>query len=214
MLTSRRWPSEYSSGYEPCSYSVPLSTARPPSYLHPSFHTLAWNTSSTPGVFCTCQFVCLCEGTLSSRRVRRTHFLCQIASHIPHSPSIRLARPIFFANSCSFSLSSSLYGGFCQLSEAQNPDSFHELNMILKNTTHFPPHTQTHSPLHTHFSRIAGWREQVSGSGDSLFLSPHTDRWRVRALMKADGSTLTHTQTGYPWDTADVCGKIGLPCKI
>lgn len=49
---------------------------------------------------------------------------------------------LFFANSCSFSLSSSLYGGLCQLSEAQNPDSFHELNMILKNTTLYC-HTHT-----------------------------------------------------------------------
>lgn len=42
---------------------------------------------------------------------------------LPGSASLGL----FFPLSCSFSLSSSLYGGLCQLSEAQNTDSFHEL---------------------------------------------------------------------------------------
>lgn len=37
-----------------------------------------------------------------------------------------------------------LYGGLCLLSEAQNTDSFHELNMILKNTTPFRQ-TQTNT---------------------------------------------------------------------
>lgn len=93
-----------------------------------------------PATLCVC--VCV-RGTLSSRRARRTHFLCQIASHIPHSPSIRPAWAIFSPPPWSFSLSSSLWG-LCLLSEAQNTDSFHELNMILKNTTPFRQ-TQTNT---------------------------------------------------------------------
>lgn len=54
--------------------------------------------------------VCVCEGTLSSRRARRTHFLCQIASHIPHSPWIRLARAIFSSFLLLLSFFFSLWG--------------------------------------------------------------------------------------------------------
>lgn len=146
---------------------------------------------------------------MSSRRAKRTHFLCQIASHIPLSPSMRPARAIF-SLLLDPSLFLPLYGGLCLLSEAQNTDSFHELNMILKNTMLF---RRAHT-IKTHFFKERereGWREQVVGSGDSLFLSPHTDRWTVRALMKANGCIRTHR--GYPWDTTDVCGKISLPCK-
>lgn len=107
-------------------------------HTHPSFHTPTWNTSSTPGGFRTC--VCVrghCppgewEGPTSCVKLPLTFHT------LPQSAWLDL---FFFANSCSFSLSSSLYGGLCQLSEAQNPDSFHELNMILKNPTLFPPHT-------------------------------------------------------------------------
>lgn len=42
-----------------------------------------------------CVCVCVSEETLSPISAKRTHFLCQIASRIPHSPSIRLAQAIF-----------------------------------------------------------------------------------------------------------------------
>lgn len=52
---------------------------------NPHFYLQAWG--------CVCE--CVCEGTLCFRKARRTHFLHQIASYIPHSPSICLALAIF-----------------------------------------------------------------------------------------------------------------------
>lgn len=109
------------------------------------FHTQAPETPPSPKLHFNLQpclyiyiymSVCVCEGTLCFRKARRTHFLRQIASHIPHSPSVRLVLAIF---SPPFFLHPSLFlhlsmGGFVWLSEAQTTDSFGELNMILSNT--------------------------------------------------------------------------------
>ena len=132
---------------------------------------------------------------------------------LPRSASLGL----FFPLSCSFSLSSSLYGGLCQLSEAQNTDSFHELNMILKNTTLFR-HTHTHtcalslSLTHTHtvFKERGLARTSIWQWSFTIFEPTH----RQMDSERSHGGRRKHTQTCYPWDTTDVCGKIGLPCKI
>lgn len=88
---------------------------------------------------------------------------------LPQSASLWLFSPL----SCSFSLSSSLYGGLCQLSDAQNTDSSPVKHDPRERNTFSATHTHT-TLSHTQFSRSEGWREQVFGSGDSLFLSPHT----------------------------------------
>lgn len=161
---------------------------------HPSFHTHTWNTSSTPRVFSTCQLVCACvrglcppgewEGPTSCVKLLLTFHT------LPQSASLRL----FFPLSCSFSPSSSLYGGLCLLSEAQNTDSFHELNMILKNTTlFFPPHTHTLS--HTLFkeqglARTSFWQWRFT-----IFEPTHR---RMDSQRSHEGRRM-HTHTHTDW---------------
>lgn len=161
---------------------------------HPLIHTpeilpAPW-LCFLPATLCVC--VCV-RGTLSSRRARRTHFLCQIASHIPHSPSIRPAWAIFSPPPWSFSLSSSLWGALSAIGGTKHwfiPRVEHDP----QEHDAFPPNTDKHTHKTHLFKEREGWREQVVGIGDSLFLSPHTDRWTVRVLMKANGCARTHTQ--------------------
>lgn len=68
--------------------------------------------------------------------------------------------------------------GLCQLSEVQNPDSFEELNVTLKNTTPF-----LHTHTHTCVARPVPGESKILAVTISLFLSPHTGRWTVSALM-------------------------------
>lgn len=192
VCTSRRCSYEYNSECVHIQSLYPLQGDTPDP--HPPFHALIWNTSSTPGVFSTCQCVCVpvCEWTLSSRRVRRTHFLCQIASYIPHCPSNRPVSTYFFlTNSSSVFLSSSLYGGLCQLSEAQTPDSFwvkhdpQEHNAFSTTTTLFKDRGLART-------RFWQWRFPICG--------PTHRQMDSDALMKAVGRAQTQANwqsTGY-----------------
>lgn len=102
-----------------------------------------------------------------------------------------------------------LYGGLCQLSDAQNTDSS-PLNMILENATLFPPHT--HKLSHAQFSRSKGWREQVLAVEIHYFWA-HTHRQMDTERSHGDTHKHLHTHThlSYPWDTTDVCGKNWSP---
>ncbi|MED6265792.1 hypothetical protein CHARACLAT_029001 [Characodon lateralis] len=80
------------------SFHVPY-----PLKIKPLSHTSTRDTSLTQAAFLPAyMFMCVYVGTLSFRKAKKTHFLRQIASHIPHSPSIRLALVIFSLLSSSF----------------------------------------------------------------------------------------------------------------
>lgn len=111
VLTSRRRPTLNSTpdmNHDPFHFLHPLEGDPP--LTHPFTHTPEI-PPSTPGVFSTCRLVCeRVRGLCPPGEWERTHFLCQIASHIPHSPSIRLVRAIFSSFLLPLSFSVSLWG--------------------------------------------------------------------------------------------------------
>lgn len=134
----------------------------------------------------------LCEETLSSMRVRRTHFLCQIASHIPHSPSICLVQAIFSSFLLLLSFLVSLWGALCASGSTKNwfiPWVKHdpqEHNAFLQHT---------HTLIHTFQGARAGENKFLAVKIHYFWAHTHTDRWTVNALMKADGCIYAHTHT-------------------
>lgn len=156
---------------------------------HPLIHTpeilpAPW-LCFLPATLCVC--VCV-RGTLSSRRARRTHFLCQIASHIPHSPSIRPAWAIFSPPPWSFSLSSSLWGALSAIGGTKHwfiPRVEHDP----QEHDAFPPNTHKHTRT---IKRTCSRRERA-GENKLLALEIHYF-W---AHTQTDG------QSGLSWRQTD-----------
>lgn len=124
----------------------------------------------------------MCERSLSSKRARRTHFLCQIASLIPFSPlnPPRFASPT--APPPSWSLLSFLIllrGRLCLPSR----DTKHWFIPQVKRDPWEHSKTRTSQ-------EAEGRREQVSGSGCWLFSSPH----RQMDSPGSHGGRTTHAQ--------------------
>lgn len=96
-----------------------------------------------PATLCVC--VCLREGDFVLQESEKDPL--PVSDCLSHS-TLSLNPPAWaiFPLLLDPSLFLPLYGGLCLLSEAQNTDSFHELNMILKNTT---PFRQTHTHTNT-----------------------------------------------------------------
>ncbi|MEQ2300948.1 hypothetical protein AMECASPLE_031002, partial [Ameca splendens] len=106
-----------------------------PLKIKPLSHTSTRDTSLTQVAFLPAyMFICVYVGTLSFRKAKKDPL--PATNCLSHSTlSLNPPRSGYFFPSFFFLLFLHLsMGGFVWLSEAQNTDSFGELNMILRNT--------------------------------------------------------------------------------
>lgn len=150
----------------------------------------------------------VCEGTLCSKRARRTHFLCQIASRIPHSPSpstlfLPLRPPTLTHRLDPFFPSSSFYGVGGRLC-LPSRDTKHRFIPQAKRDPWEHSETRTsqeaEGPARTSF-----WQRM-----SAVFEPTQTDGQSGLSWRQEDARTNTLAIHG----ATDVCGKISFPCKI
>lgn len=144
--------------------------------LRPSFHTHTWNTSPpSPGEQAVYRLFLRGDFVLSQTEKDPL----PVSNCLSHS-TLSIAPSIYSSFLFPRSFFVSLYGGLCPLSEAQNTDSFHKLNMIRKNTRAHK-HTRTLLKRRTTFWQ---WRF-------AIFEPTHAQTDGEWGLSKADGCTYT-----------------------